>query len=148
MDTKKTLHDLYTNIAVGIGEVSKVSGVSPRQLRYWEQKGYIKPVEDEKSGVRRYSLGTVFLITFIKDYLNQGYTLAAAYERSKDVKIKNKIIRKLFQINFSGIIVTDEKNAYGEVDLGKIKINNTENYHVKGIVDKHGSYLEALEENN
>lgn len=146
MNTKKTLHELYTNLAVGIGEVSKIIGVSPRQLRYWEQKGYIKPVEDEKSGVRRYSLGTVYLIAFIKDHLDQGFTLTTAYEKSKDVKVKNKVIQKLFQTTFSDVVVTDEEHAYGEIDLGKVKIDDHEDYRIKGVVDEKGNYFEATRE--
>ena len=52
MESKKILHNVFQNIEVGIGEVSKVVGVSQRQLRYWEEKGYIKPVSDDNSGVR------------------------------------------------------------------------------------------------
>lgn len=29
------------DLLVGISELSKVTGVSPRQIRYWEQKGFI-----------------------------------------------------------------------------------------------------------
>lgn len=143
MDTKSTLHELYTNIAVGIGEVSKIIGVSPRQLRYWEQKGYIKPVEDKESGIRRYSLGTVFLIAFIKDYLDQGYTLAAAYERSRDVKVKNQIIRKFFKSAFSDVTITDLDHAYGELDFGEVDLDNEQKCHIKGVVNKEGSHFEV-----
>ncbi|MBP2058657.1 DNA-binding transcriptional MerR regulator [Lactobacillus colini] len=143
MITKKILHELYANVGVGIGEVSKIIGVSPRQLRYWEQKGYIKPIEDKESGIRRYSLGTVFLICFIKDHLDQGFTLAAAYEKSKDVSVKTKIIRKFFQSAFSDVKVTDTEKAYGEIDLGNVKLSNTENYHIKGIVDEKGNYFKV-----
>ena len=33
MESKKILHNVFQNIEVGIGEVSKVVGVSQRQLR-------------------------------------------------------------------------------------------------------------------
>ena len=58
MEAKKIFHDVFQNIEVGIGEVSKTVGVSQRQLRYWEEKEYIKPVDDNQSGVRRYTLST------------------------------------------------------------------------------------------
>lgn len=57
---------MFQNIEVGIGEVSKTVGVSQRQLRYWEEKGYIKPVDDNQSGVRRYTLSTLYLIILLK----------------------------------------------------------------------------------
>ena len=37
-DGKKAIDD----IQIGIGDMSKSTGVSSRQLRYWEEKGYIK----------------------------------------------------------------------------------------------------------
>ena len=49
MEAKKIFHDVFQNIEVGIGEVSKTVGVSQRQLRYWEEKGYIKQVDDNQS---------------------------------------------------------------------------------------------------
>ena len=96
MEAKKIFHDVFQNIEVGIGEVSKTVGVSQRQLRYWEEKGYIKPVDDNQSGVRRYTLSTLYLIIFIKTQLDQGFTLSAAFERSKDIKVKSKIVRNFF----------------------------------------------------
>lgn len=37
-------------LLVGISELSKVTGVSPRQIRYWEQKGYVEST-GEKAGI-------------------------------------------------------------------------------------------------
>lgn len=72
--------------------------MSQRQLRYWEKKGYIKPISDDNSGVRRYNLSTLYLIVFIKEQLDNGFTLAAAFERSKDIKLKSKIVRTFLNI--------------------------------------------------
>lgn len=133
------VHDLFQNLAIGIGEVSKVVGVSPRQLRYWEQKGYIKPVEDEKSCVRRYNLGTVYLIAFIKYQLDKGYTLSAAYNSSKDIRVKSKIIRKFIQNQFGDIEITNHDHAYGKISLGNVKDKDGKNHKVKGIIDEKGN---------
>ena len=84
------LRQLFQNLEIGIGGVSSSLGVSQRQLRYWEQKGYIKPI-DEKSGVRHYSLATVYLIAFIKDQLDKGYTLDAAVKNSKEARARSRI---------------------------------------------------------
>ena len=118
MEAKKIFHDVFQNIEVGIGEVSKTVGVSQRQLRYWEEKGYIKPVDDNQSGVRRYTLSTLYLIIFIKTQLDQGFTLSAAFERSKDIKVKSKIVRNFFEHTFNDVTITDADKAYGEIDLG------------------------------
>lgn len=136
---KNSLHELFQNLAIGIGEVSNIIGVSQRQLRYWEKKGFIEPV-DKNSGVRRYSLATVYLIAYMKDRLDEGYTLSAAFEKSKDVRLKGQIYRKFFKTNFSDVTITDPVKAYGEIDLGEIHTANGEKKHFKGIVDAKGAY--------
>lgn len=141
MESKKILHNVFQNVEVGIGEVSKVVGVSQRQLRYWEEKGYIKPVADDESGVRRYNLSTLYLIVFIKEQLDKGFTLAAAFERSRDVKVKSKIARKFFEHTFNDVQITDSDKAYGEIDLGNFQTQDGKMYHFKGVVDESGRYV-------
>lgn len=141
MEAKKVFHDVFQNIEVGIGEVSKTVGVSQRQLRYWEEKGYIKPVDDNQSGVRRYTLSTLYLIIFIKTQLDQGFTLSAAFERSKDIKVKSKIVRNFFEHTFNDVTITDADKAYGEIDLGELLVQDGQKYHFNGVVDEHGRYL-------
>lgn len=41
MESKNILHNVLQNIEVGIGEVSKVVGVSQRQLRYWKKRAIL-----------------------------------------------------------------------------------------------------------
>lgn len=69
--------ELLKRLIVGIGEVSEISGVPQRQLRYWEGKGIISPV-DSGGGVRRYDYQTVKRILVIKELVDDGYTLDAA----------------------------------------------------------------------
>ena len=141
---KKKLHQLFENLEIGIGGVSSSLGVSQRQLRYWEKKGYIKPI-NEGSGVRHYSLATVYLIAFIKDQLDAGYTLEAAFKKSKEIRIKSKIARKLLRNAFDDIEVTDEAKGYGKIEMGTIKVGD-KNAEVVGIVDEDGSHFELKEE--
>lgn len=141
---KKKLHQLFENLEIGIGGVSSSLGVSQRQLRYWEKKGYIKPI-NEASGVRHYSLATVYLIAFIKDQLDAGYTLEAAVKKSKEIRIKSKIARKLLRNAFDDIEVTDEEKGYGEIRMGEIEVGNKK-AEVIGIVDENGSHFELKEE--
>lgn len=141
---KKKIHQLFENLEIGIGGVSSSLGVSQRQLRYWEQNGYIKPVT-EKSGVRHYSLATVYLIAFIKDQLDAGYTLDAAVKKSKEVRIKSKIARKLLRNAFDDIEVTDEEKGYGEIRMGEMEVGDKK-AEVIGIVDENGSHFELKEE--
>jgi len=69
----------------GIGEASLKTGVSERQLRHWEAVGYIQPervVCGDKS-YRRYSAADIKLIQQIKEFLNQGYKLKVAVQKTK-----------------------------------------------------------------
>ncbi|TSO26658.1 MerR family transcriptional regulator [Lactobacillus sp. LL6] len=132
---------LFKELKIGIGEVSNISGVSQRQLRYWEQKGYIKPI-DSSSGVRVYNFETICTVFFIKGKLDEGYTLSAAYEKSKSAYTKSKIIRKFFHNLVNGVEITDEKAAYGKILLGDNLHIDNEDYQVVGIVDDDGNHFE------
>ena len=64
-----------------IGDAARFSGVTARQLRNWEDCGYLGKVERVVCGeraYRRYTLKQVNLIGKITEYLNKGYTLKMA----------------------------------------------------------------------
>ncbi len=71
--------ELISKLIVGIGEVAEITGIPQRQLRYWQQKGIIKPVTDSTgSTTRRFNYGEIKKILLIKDLLDDGFTLEAA----------------------------------------------------------------------
>ncbi|MBM9606728.1 MerR family transcriptional regulator [Desulfopila inferna] len=73
------------NKAVGIDEIAKVNGVSEKQLRYWQEAGYINPdtvVCSEKT-YRRYCKSDVALVKEIKRLLDEGYTLSRAVQKAE-----------------------------------------------------------------
>ena len=131
---------IYNDLKVGIGEVSSLTGVTQRQLRYWEEKGYIKPIE--KDGIRKYTLGTLFCIVFIKEKLDQGYTLASAVKKSKENQIKVKLLRKLFSDPNYQIKVSDLEHEYGQVDFGKLQLIDGRKGDLTAIIDKDGTHYE------
>lgn len=131
---------IYNDLKVGIGEVSNLTGVTQRQLRYWEEKGYIKPIE--KDGIRKYTLGTLFRIVFIKEKLDQGYTLASAVKKSKENQIKVKLLRKLFSNPNYQIEVTDFDHEYGKVHFGELKLIDGRKGDLTSIIDKDGTHYE------
>jgi hypothetical protein len=141
------LRQLFDNLEIGIGGVSSSLGLSQRQLRYWEQKGYIKPV-DEDSGVRHYSLSTVYLIAFIKTQLDKGYTLEAAVKKSKEVKARTDIIRRLMRTVFDQIKITNPDKGYGEIKFNVKVTPDNEPMSLLGIVDENGSYFEVKKDQN
>ena len=73
---------LLSKLVVGIGEVSAVTQIPQRQIRYWEEKGIIQSVPDEKSAsTRKYSYATIKRMILIKEMLDEGFTLTAAVKK-------------------------------------------------------------------
>lgn len=73
---------LLSKLLVGIGEVSVVTGIPQRQIRYWEEKGIITSVSAEKNAsTRRYDYSTIKRMVLIKELLDEGYTLKAAVKK-------------------------------------------------------------------
>ena len=73
--------DFLKKLRVGIGEVSDITGVPQRQIRYWEAKGIIHSVVDDGSKNRRYQYLDIKKILLIKELLDEGYTLSAAADK-------------------------------------------------------------------
>lgn len=64
-----------------IGEAAKVCGVTVKQIRHWQDKGYIKSAPRIVCGERAYrqfEKEDLEVIRSIKEYLDQGYTLKTA----------------------------------------------------------------------
>lgn len=72
--------ELIKNLVVGIGEVSDITGIPTRKIRYWEEKGIIHSVEDSGSA-RRYNYINIKKILLIKELIEEGYTLEAAAKK-------------------------------------------------------------------
>lgn len=70
---------------VGIGEVAKQCNVTEKQLRYWQEAGYINPetVVCGERTYRRYRPVDIELVTEIKRLLDLGYMLANAARRAR-----------------------------------------------------------------
>ena len=101
MKKNKVQHLIESDeFVVGISELSKMTGVSPRQIRYWEQKGYIRST-GEKSGNRKFKLPMVVKVEMIKLFLDEGYTLTVAEtkacERQENIHQAKLILRDTFK---------------------------------------------------
>lgn len=70
----------------GIGEASLKTEVSERQLRHWEEVGYIQPerVVCGDRSYRRYSPADIRYILAIKKFLDQGYKLHVAVQKANE----------------------------------------------------------------
>lgn len=87
---------VLSRIIVGIGEATEITGVSARQLRYWESKNIIKSIGEGEGSNRKYDYSTIEKIILLKDFLDQGYTLEAASRRLEErIQQLNKAIAKI-----------------------------------------------------
>jgi DNA-binding transcriptional MerR regulator len=83
MDEKHDLRsdtEFLSKLIVGIGEVSEITGIPQRQIRYWEAKGYIASVQG-KTTTRRFDYKTIKKMLLIKELLEEGYTLESAVRK-------------------------------------------------------------------
>jgi DNA-binding transcriptional MerR regulator len=72
--------DFLVSVIVAIGEVANITGVPQRKIRYWDEKGYIEPV-DKTSTYRQYDYLNIKKIVLIKELLDEGYTLESAAKK-------------------------------------------------------------------
>lgn len=77
-------YEFLDKLVVGIGEVSLITGIPTRQIRYWEEKGIIKSMTEEQGKNRRYDYENIKHILLIKEMIDEGYTLDAAAEKVKN----------------------------------------------------------------
>ena len=75
--------DFLDKLIVGIGEVSQITGIPTRQIRYWEDKEIITSLTEKEGKNRRYDYKNIKKMLLIKELLEEGYTLDAAAEKVK-----------------------------------------------------------------
>lgn len=89
-------YNFLEKLIVGIGEVSQITGIPTRQIRYWEEKGIITSLTEEEGKNRRYDYKNVKRMLLIKELLDEGYTLDAASEKvQKRLEIIEQTLTKL-----------------------------------------------------
>ena len=86
------------NMAVfPIGSVMKLTDLSARQIRYYEDQELIKP--DRNEGNRRmYSLNDMDRLLEIKDYISEGLNIAAIKKKyaERERKPRNQLVKLRF----------------------------------------------------
>ena len=128
---------ILSRLIVGIGEVSAVTGVSARQLRYWESKGLINSIDDNGNTNRKYDYSNIEKIVLIKDFLDQGYTLEAAARRLEErIQRLNKAIITLSDKYEAHIEHNDNNNSNPE-NIGQISKIGGEDYVFVGYAIHH-----------
>lgn len=76
--------DFLDKLVVGIGEVSQITGIPTRQIRYWEEKGIITSLTEEEGKNRRYNYENIKKMLLVKELIDEGYTLDASAEKVKN----------------------------------------------------------------
>ncbi len=74
------------NKSFSIGDAAQMSLVTEKQLRHWERQGYLENIQRVVCGKRAYRIyspGQIEYIKTIKDYLDQGYTLATSAAKTR-----------------------------------------------------------------
>ena len=95
MDFEQELVFLKT-LVIGIGEVSEITKIPTRKIRYWEDKGIIQSLTEEEGKNRRYDYRNIKKMLLIKELLDEGYTLDAAAEKvEKRIVTINQAFEKL-----------------------------------------------------
>ena len=80
--------ELRRSLAVfPIGTVMKLTDLTARQIRYYEDQGLIQP--ERTAGNRRmYSLNDMDRLLEIKDFLDDGYNIAAIKHEYEERKVR------------------------------------------------------------
>jgi len=73
--------DLLKRLVVGIGEVSEITGIPTRKIRYWEDKGAIQSENETEGSTRRYNYLNVKKMLLIQEMLDEGFTLDSAIKK-------------------------------------------------------------------
>tara|TARA_B100000614_G_scaffold215177_1_gene199326 strand:- start:667 stop:936 length:270 start_codon:yes stop_codon:yes gene_type:complete len=72
--------------SVSIGDASRMTGLSPKQIRTFEERGYIIPALRIISGTlkyRRFCKEHIDNLKALKQFIDEGFTLRAAAEKAK-----------------------------------------------------------------
>ncbi|MET3557706.1 MerR family glutamine synthetase transcriptional repressor [Streptococcus rupicaprae] len=82
--------ELRRNLSVfPIGSVMKLTDLTARQIRYYEDQGLISPERNEGNR-RMYSLNDMDHLLEIKDYLSEGLNIAAIKRRLEERAAKKR----------------------------------------------------------
>lgn len=124
------------NLIFGIGQVSKITGVSSRSLRYWESQGYISTLksDNEKQTSRQYNVQNLLKIFRIKYFQDEGYTLQGAVEQALKLQEQLPIVKHFMENQIQDIIIEEDR---GIIDFGFV--DDSKKQKILGIVDRNAN---------
>ena len=77
-----------------IGDTARITGITEKQLRHWEEQNYLIDIERTVCGrraYRRYSEAQIKQISKMKEYLDMGFTLRAASLKASEEISKQEV---------------------------------------------------------
>lgn len=90
--------EILGKLVVGIGEVSEITQIPIRKIRYWEEKGIIRSLTEEEGKNRRYDYRNIKKVLLIKELLDEGFTLEAAAAKVENrITTVNSVFERLTQ---------------------------------------------------
>jgi DNA-binding transcriptional MerR regulator len=90
---QKTSFPIPDKLFYKIGEISRITGVEPYVLRYWETEFPFLTPRKSRSGQRIYSKKDMEIIFEIKDLLyNERYTIEGVRKRLGDISASRKAV--------------------------------------------------------
>ncbi len=142
-----------THAYLQIGEVAERTGVTQRTLRFYEEKGLLKPPTRLDGGFRLYSEDDVLRVEQIKRLQGLlGFTLAdikdmveaeevksqikATYRKDAEISERRDKLRKAKEVTVGQVAVIDQKLAA----LHDMKS------HLEEKLDQYDTWLQHLEE--
>lgn len=76
--------NLVSKLLVTIGDVSDVTGIPQRKLRYWEEKGIVQSSCQKDGTTRKFDYVNIKKILLIKELLDEGFTLEASVKKVEE----------------------------------------------------------------
>lgn len=120
----------------GISETSEMTEVSPRQLRYWEKRGYIAALPKKDGEARKYSLKTVIAISGIKHLTDDGYTLQAAVSKVSEITHEADMVKTFIFQRYQGMTILDGQQV---LDLGPL--DDAPKQHAYGLIQDGKAFI-------
>ena len=115
--------ELRRNLAIfPIGSVMKLTDLTARQIRYYEDQQLITP-ERTEGNRRMYSLNDMDRLLEIKDYIAEGHNIAAIKRKyaEREVKAKKLVSEKDVRRALHNDIVQQSRFASSNPTFGPLK---------------------------
>lgn len=117
-----TFKDFQRNLpALSISVVMKITQLTARQIRYYEEKNLIKP-ERSSGNTRLFSLNDVDKLLSIKELINKGFNIKAIDEIINNKQVSSEIskIRQIIHNDiFIGPNASSREQSIGRGDLSR-----------------------------